>query len=181
MKNYIKNFSQFQRINEQEGSLGIDAEALSSIASGDIGEGVFFGKDNWWLTKSTKEIESLMKAVFGDDNIDEYKLAAIHGGDEMEIISNDGLQGSCGGKTYPLKSAQDGKVKIIDAGNNTLDNEDYEKNQMEHAQKEGIPLNDADAVVITFEDDTKIVHIFPNNGGWGDRVITLGLASSLKK
>ncbi len=152
MKNYIKNFSQFQKLNEQyEGGSDLANKAMSellSINANGMNAQVDSSADSSWITDSTPESKSKMKEIFGN-----MPLAVIHEmGLEVDHESN-GLvlsikpfhdKESFSGFKVPLKEVSDTET--------TLANEEF-------GDAETIEMT-----VFTLEDGSKLAQVWIGDG-----------------
>ena len=156
MKNYIKDFSQFQRINEVRiMNVGtkpttLASEAMAKLVLANINSGLDMPMDDSnnssWITSSTPECKNKMKEIFGD-----ISLAVIHEfGLEIQQTSN-GLVASIEGMDkeleLPLKEVSDTKTKYLDRLANGDDDFDT-----------------IDITVFTFDDGSNLAQVWIGDG-----------------
>jgi hypothetical protein len=155
MKNYIKNFGQFQKLNEQAERDGSSmAKAAISIFKSELTE----RDDNAsWLLEDSKELASILQSAYGSLN----DISVFH--EQGFIIENSGegmmIKGynETSDNKMPIKSAEDTVVK-------------YNHRRMSGDTGD---VSDYNVETIVFDDESKLVQIWLGEDSFsGDDVRT---------
>ena len=147
MKNYIKNFSQFQKLNEGMGHLGLmdRGEGLAKKAVDTFRDELTERDDNAsWLLEDSEELASILQSAYGSLNdisvFHEQGFTIENSGEGMMIK---GYNGTSDNK-MPIKSAEDTVVKY-NHGRVSGDTGD---------------VSDYNVETIVFDDESKLVQIW---------------------